>query len=56
LHYAADYGQKDVAELLLAKGASINAKADDGSTPLSLAAAKGHQDVAKLLRQHGGHE
>jgi hypothetical protein len=53
LHITAKYGHKDVAELLLAKGAAVNAKADDGETPLDLALAKGHWDVAELLRQHG---
>jgi ankyrin repeat protein len=27
-----------------------------GETPMYLAAAKGHEDVAELLRRHGGHE
>jgi ankyrin repeat protein len=49
-------GHKDVAELLLAKKADVNAADTDGHTPLSWAVHTGHTDVAELLRQHGGHE
>ena len=43
-----------MVELLLANGAEVNAKANNGVTPLNLAA--GHNEVVKLLRQHGGQE
>jgi ankyrin repeat protein len=49
LHLAAYEGHKDVAELLLAKGAEVNATDIDGSTPLHLAAYEGHKDMAELL-------
>ena len=43
-------GRKDIVELLIAKGADVNAKFDDdGSTPLHLAAWKGHFETAELL-------
>jgi len=42
-----------VAELLLAKGANINAKSNDGFTPLYEAAYAGHEDVAELLLAKG---
>ena len=42
-------GHKDVAELLLANKAEVNAKDNNGWTPLHLAAPKGHKDVAELL-------
>ena len=45
-------GQTDVAELLLAQGAEVNARTNDGVTPLMLAARKGHRDVAELLLTH----
>jgi ankyrin repeat protein len=56
LHWAAFNGHKDVAELLLASKAEVNAKSNGGQTPLRVAVLHGHTDVAELLRQHGGHE
>jgi len=41
-----------VAKLLLEKGADVDSKASDGQTPLSLAAANGHEDVVKLLLEN----
>lgn len=55
LTIAAGKGYKDVAEVLLANGADVNA-ADKKGTPLEWAIHTGHTDVANLLRQHGGHE
>jgi ankyrin repeat protein len=49
LHLAAQEGHKDMAELLLANKADVNAKAADGWTPLHLATQNGHKDVAELL-------
>jgi ankyrin repeat protein len=49
LHLAAQNGHKDVAELLLANHADVNAKTGEGGTPLQLAAKNGHKDVAELL-------
>ena len=47
---AAGWGHKDVAALLLANKAEVNAKeATDGWTPLHAAAANGQKDVVKLL-------
>ena len=40
---------KDVAELLLANKAKIDAKANGGYTPLHFAASVGYKDVAELL-------
>jgi len=50
------YGHEDIAELLLANKADINAKDKTGWTPLHAALSQGQQDMADLLRQHGGHE
>jgi ankyrin repeat protein len=42
--------------MLLNKGASVNAKAKDGSTALTWAVSMGHDNVAKLLRNQGAVE
>jgi ankyrin repeat protein len=52
LQNAAWYGQEEIAELLVAEGADVNAKDYDGKTPLDL--AKRHPEIADLLRKHGG--
>ncbi|MFA7329344.1 MAG: ankyrin repeat domain-containing protein, partial [Candidatus Ratteibacteria bacterium] len=50
LHLAAMYGRKDVAEVLLANKANIEAKANDsGGTPLHWAVFNDRKDVVKLL-------
>ncbi len=57
LHFAAfGLGHKDLAALLLAHKTEVNARDNIGETPLHLAVKSGHEDVAELLRQHGGHE
>jgi len=53
LHWAALYGHKDVSESLLASQADVNAKDNQGDTPVQWAARNGHKDVVELLRQHG---
>lgn len=53
---AAHWGRKGVVELLLAKGAEVNAKDNKGVTPLHEAMIEGRNEVAELLRQYGGHE
>ena len=53
LHKAARKGHKDIVELLIAKGANVNAADKYGETPLFWAARNGHKDVAELLRKHG---
>ena len=54
LHFAAFPGQKEIAELLIAKGADVNAKIEDGKTPLDLAIHLKRTETAALLRKHGG--
>jgi ankyrin repeat protein len=54
LHRAAEYGHKDVVELLLANGADVNAQSRNGWTPLNGAMLRGNHKVAELLRKHGG--
>ena len=45
LHFAAEYGFKNVVELLLARGANVNAEGRDGVTPLHKAANSAVADV-----------
>ncbi len=52
LHEAAKYGCSDVAELLLAKDAEVDARNNLSMTPLHWAVSNGHVDVAKLLLQN----
>jgi len=49
LHLAASEGHTDVAELLLAQKADVNAKDIGNGTPLHWAAGTGNKDVAELL-------
>jgi ankyrin repeat protein len=51
LHFA--YRHKDVAELLLAKGADVNAKDKNGTTPLDVAATMCQKDTVELLLAKG---
>ena len=54
MHYAARWGHKEIAELLIQNGADVNVK-DDWSeqTPLHKAARWGHKEVAELLIAEG---
>ena len=53
LHYAAWRGQREMAELLIAKGADLNSKTDRGHTPLYLAVRKNQRTVVELLLASG---
>ena len=60
LHYVAARGWYEVAELLIAKGANVNARyykgegrIYDGYTALHFAAENGHTDIVKLLITNG---
>jgi cytohesin len=53
LHGAAYRGHKEIAELLISKGADVNAKDEDGRTPLLHAALIGHREVVELLITNG---
>ena len=45
-----------VASVLLKNGANVNAKANDGLTPLLSAKAKGHARMVELLKANGASE
>lgn len=47
--FAAAYGNKNIVELLLSKGANPSAKSNDGTTPAQFARQQGHPDIAQLL-------
>jgi ankyrin repeat protein len=49
LHLAAQMGQKDIAQLLLANKADVNAKDSTHSTPLHEAAKSGVKELVELL-------
>jgi ankyrin repeat protein len=53
LHEAAFHVHTTIVELLIKAAADINAKDNDGMTPLHLAAYKGHREVAELLINAG---
>ena len=46
-------GHKEVVELLLAKGADVNAKTTDGTTALMVASMKDHKEVVETLLDKG---
>ena len=58
LHDAADYGHKEIAELLIKEGADVNPRIligrQQGMTPLDLAIRRKRTETADLLRKHGG--
>jgi ankyrin repeat protein len=64
LHYAAQKGHKEIAELLISKGADVNAKNKNGHTPLdttqetysfdSPEVKAARKEITDLLRKHGG--
>jgi len=52
LHVATRVGDLATVELLISRGADINAVTADLYTPLHIAAKEAHDDVAHLLLQH----
>ena len=54
LHDAVSRGHKEVIELLIAKGADVNAKDSTfGRTLLHIAAREGHKEIVELLLAKG---
>ena len=54
LHQAAVKRRNGVVELLIGKGLDVNAKDEDGDTPLDWANGNGNRRTADILRKHGG--
>ncbi|XP_062592510.1 myotrophin-like [Saccostrea cucullata] len=53
LHFAADYGQSQVIEYLVSKGANINQKDKHNITPLLAAVWEGHVSSVETLLKLG---
>lgn len=52
LHWAAQDGDVEIAELLIRHGADVNMIDDGGQTPLQIASAAGYVDFARLLLEN----
>lgn len=53
IHFAADYGQVQVATYLLDQGANVNQLDKHGISPLLAAIWEGHTECVKLLLERG---
>ena len=53
LHRAVFFDSFEVAQLLIARGANVNANQSHGATPLLYAASSGHGRIVELLLQNG---
>lgn len=54
LHYAVIAGDAEIVELLLHRGAAINAEDNQQKTALAYAQESGNKEIIKLLVEHGG--
>ena len=53
LFWATKQGNIEIVKLLIAKGADVNAKDKDGSTPLYLVASRDKKEIVQLLIANG---
>jgi len=53
VHYAADYGQKEILEFLISKDVDVNIKDKHGITALLAAIWEGHTECVRLLLANG---
>jgi uncharacterized protein len=56
LHGAAMFGRTQMAKWLISHGANVNGADYEGKTPLKIALAHGDEEMARILREHGGVE
>ncbi len=56
LHYAARYGCFEAVDFLLRKDANVNARTNEGTTPLSLAIVNNDIEAGHLIQAYGGLE
>ncbi|CAG2112218.1 unnamed protein product [Medioppia subpectinata] len=56
IHYAADYGHKDIIEYLIGKGVELNVVDKHGITPLLAAIWEGHTECVRLMIAGGAHK
>ena len=56
MHIVAWMGNRDVAELLLERGADPNKGDNYGETPLDIAQRHGHEDIVNMMRALGKEE
>ena len=53
LHTAAKNGKVDILQFLIEKGLDVNAKVDGGDTAIKLSHERKHDEVERILREHG---
>ena len=56
LHRTAENGNVEIARLLIAGGADVNARGMGGITPIQIARGRHHDDVAAVLKDAGAEE
>ena len=53
LHYACTTGKLEIAQMLVANGAKVNALSPSNTTPLMMAVNSGNEQLIKLLLDNG---
>ena len=53
LHYASATGQLEVAQFLVSKGATVDSRSLNGTTPLMMAVQSGNEQLVKYLLDNG---